>query len=189
MLEGTNVRLRAYEMSDLDRVYKWVNDLEVTQFLSITYPLSRRDEESWLRERKANNIANAAFAIETMDGVHIGNISLQEIRAEDSVATLGIMIGEKDYWSSGFGTDAIVTLLRFAFEEMGLHRVSLHVNDFNARGIACYRKCGFQEEARLRDNAYIHGRYWDVLAMGILRDEFTALHGASEAPGIAEATA
>jgi RimJ/RimL family protein N-acetyltransferase len=87
------------------------------------------------------------------------------------------MIGDKAYWSKGYGTDAIVTFLRFAFEEMNLHRVDLTVDADNARAIACYRKCGFVEEARLRRARYGRGRYGDQLIMGMLSDEFSALWG------------
>jgi RimJ/RimL family protein N-acetyltransferase len=98
---------------------------------------------------------------------------------EDRKAGLGIIIGEKEYWSKGYGSDAIVTLLRFAFHEMNLHRVQLSVHDGNDRAKACYRKCGFVEEGRLRQDRFARGRYIDTLIMGVLRDEFRALHGAS----------
>ena len=60
---------------------------------------------------------------------------------------------------------------------MNLHRVWLHAFEFNERAIACYKKCGFQIEGRLRQHRYSEGRYWDTIVMGILRDEFEALHG------------
>ncbi|MCH7511921.1 MAG: GNAT family N-acetyltransferase [Chloroflexi bacterium] len=81
-------------------------------------------------------------------------------------------------WESG--GDAIVTLLRFAFHEMNLNRVWLHVFEFNERARASYKKCGFREEGRLRQHYYAEGRYWDVFVMAILRDEFEALHGGSQ---------
>ena len=86
------------------------------------------------------------------------------------------MIGDHDYWSHGYGTDAITTLLRYAFDEMNLHRVWLEVLDDNTRGIACYRKCGFVEEGRKRQDRYRSGSYHDTLVMGVLEDEFRALH-------------
>ena len=104
-------------------------------------------------------------------------MDLHRVHAEDRKAGLGIMIGEKDYWSNGYGGDAIVTLLRFAFHEMNLNRVWLHVFEFNERARASYKKCGFREEGRLRQHYYAEGRYWDVFVMAILRDEFEALHG------------
>ena len=179
MLEGQLVRLRALDATDLERAYKWINDREVTRYVVARYPMSREDERRWLGEGPTNGLAaGVRLAIEARkDGVHIGNLDLHQVRPEDRKAGLGIMIGEKEYWSNGYGTDAIITLLRFAFGEMNLHRVWLHVFEFNDRGIACYRKCGFQEEGRLREHYYAEGRYWDSIVMGILRNEFESLHG------------
>ena len=185
MLEGTLVRLRALEATDLERAYTWINDREVTRYLSARYPLSHADEERWLRDAPTNGFANGVrLAIETKDGVHIGNMGLHDVNPEDRKAGLGIMIGEKAYWSNGYGSDAIDTLLRFAFHEMNLNRVWLHVFEFNERAAACYRKCGFQQEGHLRQHRYSEGRYYDVLVMGILRDEFEARHGVAATPAV-----
>ncbi len=185
MLEGKLVRLRALEAADLDREYRWVNDEEVIGYLSsIRYPMSRADEERWLSDRPANGFAGGVtLAIETKDGTRIGNLGLQQINPEDRKAGLGIMIGDKSYWSKGYGTDAITTLLAFAFGEMDLHRVWLTTLEYNERAIACYRKCGFREEARLRRDVFRHGRYWDFIVMGVLREEFEALHAGGDALG------
>lgn len=179
MLEGTQVTLRPREVTDLERAYTWINDREVTRYLEGgRYPISRADERRWLEGHQVNGFEHGVgLAIETKDGTHIGNIDLMRVRPEDRKAGLGIMIGERDYWSNGYGTDAIVVLLRFAFDEMNLHRVWLTVDACNERAVACYRKCGFQEEARLRQDRYTRGRYWDTLFMGILHTEFDALHG------------
>jgi RimJ/RimL family protein N-acetyltransferase len=178
MLEGKLVRLRPVDPGDLDADFRWMNDGEVTRYISLRYPMSRAQEAQWLADRPANDFAHGVmFAIETKDGVHIGNLGLHDPHPEHRSATLGIVIGEKDYWSNGYGTDAIVTLLRFGFGQMNLHRVTLHVFDFNERAVACYKKCGFQLEGTLRENYYGEGRYSDVIVMGALRDEFDALHG------------
>ena len=152
----------------------------MTRYLTARYPLSHADERRWLDDGPTNGFANGVrLAIETKDGVHIGNLDLNQTRAEDRKAGLGIMIGEKAYWSNGYGTDAIVTLLRFAFHEMNLNRVWLHVFESNERAFACYEKCGFRQEGRLREHYYTDGRYCDVVIMGVLRSEFEALHPAS----------
>jgi RimJ/RimL family protein N-acetyltransferase len=92
------------------------------------------------------------------------------------------MIGEKEYWSKGYGTDAIRTLMRFAFERMNLNRVELSTFDFNERAQACYRKCGFVEEGRRREDRYIDGEYHDLIVMGILRYEWEALTAKPSTP-------
>ena len=180
MLVGRSVRLRAMEPGDAERAHAWMNDPEVTYYLTARYP-SASAAENWLAGGPANSFAEGVrLAIETKDGVHIGGINLHQVQPEDRTAGLGIIVGERTYWSNGYGTDAVVTLLRFAFHEMNLHRVWLTVLESHKRGIACYGRCGFREEARLRQDVYRHDQSWDVILMGVLRDEFEALHGAPQ---------
>jgi RimJ/RimL family protein N-acetyltransferase len=108
--------------------------------------------------------------------------------AENRRAELGIMIGEKEYWGHGFGTDTMLTLLRFAFEQMNLHKVTLGVFEFNERGLAMYTKLGFVEEGRFREDLFQDGRYWDLVRMSILRREYEALHGAVGATAVPATT-
>jgi RimJ/RimL family protein N-acetyltransferase len=179
MLTGKLVRLRAVESRDLDNFYAWINDQEVIEFLAATgLPYSRAQEEEWLQGAMHRTAPpEITLAIETIDdGRHIGTIGLHDVRPLSTKASLGIMIGDKAYWSRGYGTDAVVTLLRFAFDEMNLHRVWLEVHAENARAVACYLKCGFVEEGRLRHDRFRHGEYRDTLLMAVLEDEFRALH-------------
>lgn len=183
MLEGRLVRLRALERADVERAHRWMNDAEVREFLhGMRYPVSVEDEERWIEGATSSSFSRVVLAIETKENVHIGNVELRGMGAEDRCGELGIVIGEKDYWGKGYGTDAIVTLLRFAFEVMNLHRVWLTTGEDNPRAIACYRRCGFREEGRLRQERYLGGRYWDTIVMGVLCEEFAAAHpsGSSE---------
>jgi RimJ/RimL family protein N-acetyltransferase len=174
MIEGVSTNLRAPEMDDLERNHRWVNDREVTRFLVLRYPMALAAEESWMRDvaGKMMSFESAFFAIETKEGRHIGNTNLFNVQPENRCAELGIMIGEKDCWSRGFGSDALRTLLGFAFGEMNLHRVGLNTYAYNERGIACYRKVGFVEEGRIRERIYREGAYHDMLWMGVLRREW-----------------
>lgn len=176
---GKRVRLRAIERGDIPTFLQWLNDPEVQRYLGRTpFPLSFAEsiqdpggEERWF-ERQLNDEKNRIFAIETEKGVHIGNIGLHEIDYKDGKATLGIVIGEKGYWDQGYGTDAVRTLLRFAFQELNLHRISLEVFDFNKRAIRCYEKCGFRREGVAREDSFRGGKRHDKVLMGILRQEF-----------------
>jgi RimJ/RimL family protein N-acetyltransferase len=172
VLEGTIVNLRAPELEDLDRNTRWINDREVTRYLSARYEMSHLAEEGWLRDVVSKPMAydRVFYAIETKEGQHIGNINLFKAQPEEQKCELGIMIGEKMHWSKGYGTDALRTLVRFAFDEMNMQRVELTVYHFNDRGQAAYRKAGFVEEGRRRDAIYTEGAYHDLIVMSVLRD-------------------
>jgi RimJ/RimL family protein N-acetyltransferase len=171
MIEGELVRLRAREMADAERAWRWVNDPEVTRTLLVRYPWSRAAEDAFYRASAERPLVygDVGFSIDTRDGVHIGGCGLHRMTPEDRSAELGIFIGEAAYRGKGYGTDAVRTLVRFAFGEMNLHRVELHVFDFNARAMASYRKAGFAEEGRMREDHYQDGRYCDVVVMAIVR--------------------
>lgn len=173
MLKGKLVNLRAIEREDLDEIMKWVNDQEVTKYLTaFLYPISRVEEEKFLERAMSRNDTEKNLVIETKEGVYIGQISLHKIDWKNSNAELGIIIGNKEYWGKGYGTEAIKILLHHAFNQMNLYKIYLRVFEFNQRGIRCYEKCGFKEEGRLRQNYFYNGKYYDVILMGILKDEF-----------------
>ncbi|UCB51702.1 MAG: GNAT family N-acetyltransferase [Candidatus Zixiibacteriota bacterium] len=173
MIEGKKVRIRAIEKTDIDEIMKWVNDREVMDNLIMRYPVSRYQEEKWIEKALDDpNPRNKVFALETKDGVYLGGIGLHRIDWENRSAEVGIVIGNKEYWNKGYGSDSMMTLLEFAFDRMNLHRVYLKVYDFNLRGIKSYEKCGFRREGVLRHDLYVNGEYHDSIIMGILRDEF-----------------
>jgi RimJ/RimL family protein N-acetyltransferase len=190
MIEGKLVRLRALEPTDAERAFQFINDREVTQFLMARYPWSLAAERDFVTESaKRIEFGDVRLAIETKeDRVHIGMCGLHRARPEDRNAELGIMIGDKSYWNGGYGTDAMMTLLRLGFEQMNLHKVALGVFDFNERAQAVYRRCGFVEEGRFREEVFQDGRYVDVVRMSVLRREFEALRGAASVATRAERT-
>ena len=173
MLKGKLVNLRAIERKDLDEIMKWVNDREVTKYLAaFLYPVSRAEEEKFLERAMSRNDTEKNLVIETKEGVYIGQISLHKIDWKNNNAELGIIIGNKEYWSKGYGTEAIKILLHHAFNQMNLYKIYLRVFEFNQRGIRCYEKCGFKKEGKLRKNYFYKAKYYDVILMGILKDEF-----------------
>jgi RimJ/RimL family protein N-acetyltransferase len=175
LIQGNLVRLRARDLSDAERAYAWINDWEVARFLLLRYPQSLEEEREWLRSTPRSGFHGLHLAIDTLDGVHIGNIDLRDVQPENRTAEIGVMIGDKRYWSRGYGSDAVRTLARFAFRMMNLQRVHLRTYEYNLRAQAAFKRAGFQVEGRLRRHLYTEGRYWDVILMGCLREEFEAI--------------
>jgi RimJ/RimL family protein N-acetyltransferase len=174
-LQGRLVRLRPLELNDASRFTRWFNDQEVAGFLiADRYPITRLQEERFIREHASVSYANGViFAMEKRgDSKHIGWCGLFNVQAENRQAELAVGIGEKEFWSQGYGGDAVTALLDFGFCKMNLHRGWLTTVEYNTRDIACYRRCGFIEEVRMRQHVYRHGRYWNFIQMGILQHEF-----------------
>lgn len=172
------MRLRAIEKDDLPRFVEWFSDPDVRRYLDMYLPFSMAQEERWF-ERLQDQMEKqelVMLTIETSDGAHIGNISLFDINWKDRHAELGITIGDKDYWSQGYGSDAVRTMLGLAFDDMNMHRVYLRVHADNPRAIKCYENVGFQQEGTLRESVFRGGTYRDAYLMGILAPEFDS-HG------------
>jgi diamine N-acetyltransferase len=175
LIIGEKVQLRPIKRDDLPRFVEWFADPEVRHYLLMYLPFSLAQEERWFEKllERLERQEEVMLGIETIEeGVHIGNLGLHDIDWKNRNAELGIAIGEKSYWGQGYGTDAIRTLLRLAFQEMNLHRVFLRVDEDNARGIRCYEKAGFQKDGILRDATFKEGIYYNQHIMSILQSEF-----------------
>ena len=91
-------------------------------------------------------------------------------------AFVGIGIGNRNDWSKGYGSDAMKIILRFAFTELNLRRVTLNVFEYNPRAIRSYEKTGFRHEGRMRNALLRNGKRWDMFYMGILREEWMEMN-------------
>lgn len=168
--EGELVRLRAIEEEDLRRISDLFNDPDVLRFLdAVTFPQPLAGTREWW-ERTRKDPTQQTFVIETLPGELAGVCGLEEISARHRSAILGIWIGQP-FWGRGYGTDATRTLSRLGFREMNLHRITLHVYDFNERGRRAYERVGFKEEGRLRRAQFVGGRYADIVVMGLLAEQ------------------
>jgi RimJ/RimL family protein N-acetyltransferase len=175
ILHGELVRLTAEEPEMLARLEsQWAADSEYSRLLDWdpARRFSVKGSQKWI-EKQYEKEDNHAFAIRTLDGERvIGGISLEGIRWTHRDCFVGIGLGDREFWGKGYGTDAMRIILRYAFTELNLHCVSLDVFEYNQRGVHSYEKAGFVLEGRKRGLILREGRRWDVLYMGILRDEW-----------------
>ena len=169
--QGRLIRLRAIEAEDEAKFHEWMNDPEVTDGLTVRYPLSHASERSWV-EAQQSSYGVANFSIEALDdGLLIGSAGLTTAAPENREATLGISIGDKARWDRGYGTDVMQTLCRFGFREMNLHRIQLEVFNTNERAIRVYERVGFRHEGTRREAFFKRGAYRDLYVMGLLEGE------------------
>lgn len=113
------------------------------------------------------------FGIRTLtEDELVGIITLDDISWPHGTGWVSIGIGDAEQWGKGLGTDAMNILLRFAFDEVSLSRVSLNVFEYNQRAIHTYDRLGFKVEGRIPGFLMRDGRRWDLIFMGLLRNEW-----------------
>lgn len=158
--------------TDADSIARWSRDSQFWR-LAHTLPAYPEVAQRVKRELEDRPIDLFGFAIRTLaDDRLIGLIGLYTTFQPQREAFMGIQIGERDYWGKGYGTDALRVLLRYAFDELNLYRVSLSVLEGNERAMRSYEKCDFRYEGRERQAWAYDGRRWDEIFMGLLREEW-----------------
>jgi RimJ/RimL family protein N-acetyltransferase len=174
-LIGKTIYLRPLERADAPIVQPWINDPDVRRHLLVHRPMNLQGEEDFIdRLQKSEDSVALAIVVRETDRF-IGVCGLHKFDLKNRQAAFGILLGVKDEWDHGHGTEATRLIVEHGFATLNLHRIWLHVSEDNARGIRCYEKVGFQREGILRHDHYRAGRYWNTIAMAALRDEWQLL--------------
>lgn len=178
IFQGQLVRLGADEPATVAAaMVRWSRDSEYYRLLDDEMPHLRSTQEwqAWMEKELEDDqpYRGNFFSIHTLEGDrYIGFVGLGGIAWHHGEASIGIGIGEREFWGRGYGTDAMRVILRYAFTELNLFRVSLGTFEYNARAIRSYEKAGFVLEGRIRQTVNRAGRRWDLLCMGILKEDW-----------------
>lgn len=171
-LIGKTIYLRPIDRADAPTIQPWINDPDVRRHLLAYRPMNLQGEEDFIDNlRKSDDSVPLGIVIRESDRF-IGTCGLHKIDLKNRQSAFGIVLGVKDEWDHGHGTEATRLIVGYGFDTLNLHRIWLHVAEDNARAIHCYEKVGFQREGTLRQDHFRAGRYWDTIVMGLLQDEW-----------------
>ncbi|MBI2919027.1 MAG: GNAT family N-acetyltransferase [Chloroflexi bacterium] len=142
---GTKVVLREKRLSDALQDYQWRTDKELARLDAATpLAMSFADYHAFcMEDLQFPDPLRRRFAIETLDGIHIGNCTYYDVDERRGQCQVGIMIGDKSYWDQGYGTDAMTTLVDHIFRTTKFERVYLETLDWNIRAHLSFQKVGF----------------------------------------------
>ena len=170
---GEKVALGPRSRDLLPLYQRWMNDFEVTRTLAVGWrPITWEFEEAWYA-RASQDDREVGFTIYERASLRpIGSTALHDVDHLNRTATFGIVIGEKDCWGKGYGTEATVLTLDYAFTGLGLHNVILSVYANNERGLRAYTRAGFRVMGRRREALRRGGQAYDVVFMDCLATEF-----------------
>lgn len=170
-LRGKKTILRPVAKADIPTITRWINDPVIRQFISSFLPQSEAEEEKWLQGLSERKNTDLVFAIETIDsGRFIGLMGIHAIKWNDRTATTGALIGETDCHGKGYGTDAKLMLLHYAFDTLNLRKICSSAIAYNERSVRYNLRCGYREEGRRAAQYFKNGEYWDDILLACFRE-------------------
>lgn len=163
MFESNRIQLRKFSEDDILTYYKWHNDMDVMSSTTLTLDkYSLQDTEKLCQQFIHSPNSKSYIIEEKATHLSIGITSLIHIDSYNRNAECIIDIGNKGYWGQGYGKEAFILLLDYAFLELNLHRLSLRVFTFNDRAIKLYKSLGFQHEGTCKEAIFRNGTWHDI---------------------------
>ncbi len=168
MISGKKIKLREKRLGDAADDYAWLTDAELAELDAASPSTSTFPQylAAYTSDLRYPPTVRHQFAIETKESKHIGNCTYYGIDNDKKEAELGIMIGDRDYWDKGYGSEAVTALLEYVFEKTKLNRLYLKTLVDNKRAQKCFAKCGFTLYGHLKKDGY------SFILMEICRDEW-----------------
>lgn len=174
-IKGKFVTLRAIEKTDLELMREMLNDPEMENLVvGWAFPVSKYQQEKWY-ENNIGNQTNLRFIVETNDGQAVGLATLVNIDWKNRKATHGMKLANINTRHKGIGTDTVMAIMRYAFDELQLNRLNGSWFEDNMPSKNMYMKCGWKEEGKLRQYVYKKGKYRDLITTGILKCDYEKL--------------
>lgn len=176
-LSGSKVNLRVHSGEELEDYFQALTDPFIQEGHGMFVPFCECAAYGICENETLKESGEQRFIVETEDGKPIGSSLLLEVDRQNSNAKAAIAIWDPSDWGKGYGTAALMLLLKYAFEDLKLHRLSLHngVFQFNERAISLFKKCGFRVEGVRRQEYFHQGQWWDVVEMAMLEDDYRRL--------------
>ena len=174
-IKGKLVTIRAIEEDDLPVLHKWGNDPDIWYMLGgWHFPSSFDSLQAWFAGVK-NDKLNQRFVIEA-EGKVIGTANLVSINWKDKNAEHGMLIGDTANRGKGYAQDCIMSIMRYAFEELGLNRLDTTIIEYNTPSLKVYiDKCGWVKEGQQRKWYFRKGKYWDRVVVGVTHEDYKNL--------------
>lgn len=171
-LKSDNLCFRTPVMEDAEALMLLKNNEKAAFLLGgIHHSYSLDDIINWINYHNNNSEEVLLIIEDTATNKIIGHVGLYKIDYIAKKTEFGILIADDDSRGKGYGTKSTKLMIDFAFNELGMHKVTAEVLYENTPSVAMFKKCGFSVDGCLRDDVFKNNRYYDVLTMSILQSE------------------
>jgi ribosomal-protein-alanine N-acetyltransferase len=172
-LIGEKIYLRPVELSDARLIQQWHNDPKIRTLARLgELPVTYVKEEDDIRISKDAKEEIYLIIMQKSTDQPVGFVRLNFIDTVSRNTWLRFVIGDADAWGKDLAHDALSCVLQWLFSEQNVHRVTLETYETNKRAIRFFKKLGFKQEGVVREAVYIGGKYYNIIAFGLLHTEF-----------------
>ncbi len=173
-LIGQRVYIRPVELDDAPLIRTWHNDPEIRKLaIGGRLPYTQDFEEEDIKNAIKSKEQAYLMIVKKVEDKAIGFIRINELRSFDRNVWLRMIIGDKNSWGQGYGSDALRCVLHWLFNELNVYRVEIEIFAFNERALKFFKKIGFKQEGIHRKAHFSEGQYHDIISLGLLREEFS----------------
>lgn len=170
-IEGRQVYLRPITAEDTEMVVRWRNMPAVVHNFIYRKPVSRADHENWLSNKVFKGLVHQFVVCRNEDGMPLGSVYLQNFEEENRKAESGIYLGEEQAYGRGIGTEAVQLMKEYAFGTLGMHKLAARVLSYNTASRRLHEKAGYLQEAYLKDELFLDGKYEDLILFGAVNPD------------------
>lgn len=169
---GNNIIFRALQEDDNKNLFTLLNDPDTEKMIGgFSFPISYEHQLNWFKSLpESNTILRCAIVSKQEPQKFMGTIILTDIDYKNGTAEIHIKL-TKNERGKGYGTDAVNTMVRYAFDELRLNCIYSQVLEYNKTSQNLFEKCNFQQEGLLKNRVYKNGKYISIYSYSILKNK------------------
>jgi len=169
---GEKAALRVVEPEDADYLAYCHNSPDVRPWFFTNYPTNSLRQKECIEKIYENYEYVPLIIMNQQSKTDVGVTAFHRIDIVGGMATLSIILPDRENWNKGYGKEATHLMVEYGFDVLGFHRIQLVVAAKNSAARRIYASAGFQEEGVLREAMYQDGNYWDFIMMGLLASDW-----------------
>ncbi len=168
-ISGEKIVLRAVEEKDNAMLLSMINDPDTEIMLGgSSWPVSETEQSKWFEYQGRNQAVLRCIVALQDDGKAIGTIVLSDIDMKNATGQIHIKLSKDGGRGKGYGTDAVKTMIQYAFEELRLNCIYANILSYNEPSIRLFEHCGFKRDGVLRQRVFKKGNFVDMLSYSIV---------------------
>jgi ribosomal-protein-alanine N-acetyltransferase len=176
LLTTARLQLRSISETDSDDLYAIYSDMKTLEYWSQDPVQSPADAWKKIRENmqwvEAGSAILWGIALRANNRL-IGTCTLFRINQQNRNAEAGFILN-REHWGKGLMTEAMRSVLDYAFKDLNFHRLEADTDPKNLASLALLKNLGFQREGYFRERWFVHGKWHDSVMLGLLRSEYFA---------------